>query len=148
MKRSLMRLLFALSALLVLCQPTTPTVHAQEREREEFQALHGTWKVIRIEEGGKPADIPEGFVYIFSGRKVITKRADGSEEAEVRLGCAAFPKHMDIHWAPDRWDVTIYARCGDYMIQCGNRNVDNHPGEFASGTKEGGAYIIVLRKER
>jgi hypothetical protein len=33
------------------------------------------------------------------------------------------------------------------MIQCGNRNVKNHPGEFASGTKEGGAYMLVLKKE-
>jgi uncharacterized protein (TIGR03067 family) len=137
---------FVLAILLFLWPSILPAIQAQD-PAEEFKALHGTWKIIRFEEGGKQQERANA-VYIFSERRCIVK-VDGNTiaDAEVRLDTAAHPKHLDFHVDQNRWDVTIYARCGDFLFICGSRDVKNHPKEFASGTKEGGHYMQVLKKE-
>jgi uncharacterized protein (TIGR03067 family) len=139
---------FALATLLVPCQFVRPVAAQGPADREELKALHGTWKVIRNEEGGKQVD-KGNLVYIFTGNKVVIENnGKAISEPEVRLNAAAFPKQLDLHWDANRRDSTIYVRCGDYLIQCGNRDVDTHPREFASGTEKGGAYMLVFKKEK
>ena len=41
---------------------------------------------------------------------------------------------------------SIFARVGDLLVLCGNRDKDR-PTEFASGTEKGGEFFIVLKRE-
>jgi uncharacterized protein (TIGR03067 family) len=129
--------------------PALPEALAQDgarAEREELAALKGTWKCMRLEEGGKLVD--RKGTYTVDGHELTTDWDGSRGEARFHINASSEPKHLDIVFAQDRKDLTIYVRAGAYLIQCGNRDGKPRPTRFATGVEGGGEYLIVWKIER
>jgi uncharacterized protein (TIGR03067 family) len=120
-----------------------------EAVKKELAALQGTWKLVAIEEGGKDSPIKEE-TYSIIDKDVVRVKYKGkvTSEGTISLDPTKSPKHMDVRFDFGQTDVTIYLRVGDYLIQCGHRDGKTRPVEFASGTVKGGAYLVVLKREK
>jgi uncharacterized protein (TIGR03067 family) len=156
MNRWLLTTVCALGALMVPAPGwiAKPEVLGQEKNPhvEELAALQGTWKVLRFEEGGKRLDDGIKRTWVIDGHK-ITLMDNGKAilERKMKIDPTRNPKHLDMHAGEEHTDSAIYVRAGDYMIMCANRPcVDGkkRPTEFASGTEQGGVYLIVWKIER
>jgi uncharacterized protein (TIGR03067 family) len=123
-------------------------VTARDLAEEELAALQGTWVPLQYEEGGRKIQGTFNCTHLIKGDKV-TVRVNGETIAEgkVVLDPTTSPKHLDFHFPSGRTDLMIYVRAGDYVIYCGNRG-GKRPLAFASGTANGGAYLLVWKIER
>jgi uncharacterized protein (TIGR03067 family) len=120
-----------------------------ERDKKELAALQGTWKLIFHEEEGKEVSDDAGQLYTIEQQKITVKR--GNEvvvEGDLKLDASANPPHLDWAYTSGTNELTIYIRAGNLLIQCGHRDGKTRPKEFASGTADGGAYLIVLKREK
>jgi uncharacterized protein (TIGR03067 family) len=151
MKRS--RLVLVCVALLISVLWSVPGALTQEKEQEkekELAALQGTWRLESYEEGGKVVAIQDTVLYVIDKDKWTTK-SNGEVKSEgtiIGLYPARSPKHLDIRPTTVQTELTIYIRVGDYLIQCGHRDGKTRPSEFATGTANGGEYLIVLKRQK
>jgi uncharacterized protein (TIGR03067 family) len=160
MKRFLINVSLVLAALCCLEPPwpaVRPAASAQEKidkaeaVKKELAALQGTWKLVTHEEGGKDVPYAEGEAprYIFDKDKLTFKVKDEViAEGPIDLDPTRSPKHMELRLTSGQTDLTIYIRVGDYLIQCGHRDGKTRPSEFATGTPNGGAYLVILKREK
>jgi uncharacterized protein (TIGR03067 family) len=156
LKVGLVLVLVAIVCLTVPWQSGSPVALAQEKidkaeaANKELVALQGTWKLMTHEEDGK--DVPYGEdvqLYIVEKDKITVKRkGDVIAERPIELDATRSPKHLDFQRTGGQTELTIYIRVGDYFIQCGRRDGKTRPSEFATGTANGGEYLIVLKREK
>jgi len=119
-------------------------------EDKELSALQGTWTPLQYEERGQTIEGDGRHVlrHIFQGSKVIV-RLDGETVAEGKIVVDATqnPKHLDLQFPSGQSHSLIYVRAGDYIIYSGNRNA-TRPIEFATGTANGGEYLMAWKIEK
>ena len=141
---------------LVVPRPSArPVASAQEKidkaeaVKKELAALKGTWKLITHVEGGRVVDYDTPQLYTFADDKLTVKRGDQViAEGPIDLDPTKAPKHLDFRLTSGQTDLTIYIREGDHLIQCGCRDGKTRPSDFATGTANGGEYLIVLKREK
>jgi uncharacterized protein (TIGR03067 family) len=124
---------------------------AQEKDQEkELAALQGTWRLESYEENGKVVAIQDTVLYVIDKDKWTTKSNGEVKSEGTIIGPypARSPKHLDVQQATGQTELTIYIRVGDHLIQCGHRDGKTRPSEFATGTPNGGAYLIVLKRQK
>ena len=133
----------------------SPVASAQEKAgkaeavKQELAALQGTWKWLNFEQGGKDAPIVVETFYVFQNDRLIVKNKDKTVlQGTVSLDPTTSPRQLDVQFDSGQTDVTIYIRVGEYLIQCGHRDGKTRPTEFASGTPKGGAYLIVMKRQK
>jgi uncharacterized protein (TIGR03067 family) len=127
---------------------TQEKIDKAEAVKNELAALQGSWKLMTYEEDGKEVkDV--GNPYTIEKDKLTVKR-DGEVTAEgpLELDPTRSPKHLDFQRTGGQTEMTIYVRVGDYLILCGRRDGKTRPSEFATGTANGGEYLIVLKREK
>ncbi len=78
----------------------------------------------------------------------VKRKDEVIAEGPITLDTKTSPKQLDFRLTSGQTDLTIYIRVGDYLIQCGHRDGKTRPSEFATGTSKGGAYLIVLKREK
>ena len=124
----------------VLAQVTT--------QEKELAALQGTWVPLHYEERGEKGQA-EFTRHIIKGDKV-TVQVNGETVAEgkVVLDPTNNPKHLDLQLTSGQTHLIIYVRAGEHIIYCGNRDGKTRPSEFASGTANGGEYLMAWKIER
>jgi uncharacterized protein (TIGR03067 family) len=132
-------------------QKSPPSPAEQEKAaaaKSEFEGLQGTWKLLSHEERGKllPHDDTQ---FVTIARDQITWKRQGQviEDGQIDLNADQTPKQLDFEFASGRSDEAIYFRKGDYLILCGRRNQTTRPSAFATGTANGGEYLVVLKRE-
>jgi uncharacterized protein (TIGR03067 family) len=120
----------------------------EDLEKKERALLQGTWKVLVYEEKGEE-QAAENREYVFAQDK-ITFNVNGAVSAEgtFDLDATKSPRQLDYKLTSGQVDVTIYVVVGNYLIWCGNRDGKTRPGEFTSGTDKGGAYLMVLKRQK
>ena len=141
---------------LLMPWPTArPVASAQEKidkaeaVKKELVALKGTWKLITHVEGGRVVEYDDPQLYTFADDKLTVKRSDQViAEGPLDLDPTKAPKHLDFRLTSGQTDLTIYIREGDHLIQCGCRDGKTRPSDFATGTANGGEYLIVLKREK
>ncbi len=130
--------------------PLAPPARGQEREKErkkELAALQGTWKCVRFELNGKVLD--QKGTYVVDGHKMTWEWNNGpSGKCTIAIDPSRGPAHLDIRNPSRGTDLSIYARAGDYLIQCGNYNGRARPTRFATGVPGGGEYLVVWKITR
>jgi uncharacterized protein (TIGR03067 family) len=121
-----------------------------EAVKKELDALQGTWKLMTHEEDGKEVDYGDDIqLYTFGKDKLTVKRKDTViAEGPIELDPTRSPRHLDFQRTDGQTELTIYIRVGDYLIQCGRRDGKTRPTEFATATANGGAYLIVLKRQK
>jgi len=121
----------------------------EEAREKELAALQGTWVPLQYEEGGKKAEGEISTRHIIQGDR-LTIQVDGRKQDEGRLVIDATknPKQLYLHLGSGPTHAIIYVRAGNYVIYCGNRHQEPLPTEFASGTANGGEYLIAWKIER
>jgi uncharacterized protein (TIGR03067 family) len=120
-----------------------------ETQKKELAALQGTWKLIHHEEDGKEVPYEDAQLYTIEEQKITVKKKDEViVEGDLKLDASTSPMQLDFQFTSGQTDLTIYVRAGGYLIQCGHRDGKTRPKEFATGTGEGGAYVIVLKRQK
>ncbi len=120
-----------------------------EANKKELAALQGTWKLVFHEEEGKEVAYDTPQLYTINDQKITVKRnGEVLVEGDLKLNATAKPMHLDFEFTSGQTDLTIFTRVGGYLIQCGRRDGKTRPKEFASGTDDGGPYVIVLKREK
>ena len=118
----------------------------EKADKKELAALQGTWKCLRIEEGGKLVETKG--THMIDGHKLTFNWSGDTGKGRMSINASMEPKHLDIEFESGQTDVTIYVRSGDYVIQCGNRDGKTRPTKFATGVEGGGDYRIVWKIQR
>jgi uncharacterized protein (TIGR03067 family) len=130
--------------------PLAPAVRGQEREKErkkELAALQGTWKCLRFELDGKILD--QKGTYIIDGHKMTWQWNNGSSgKCKITIDPSRGPAHLDVRHPSGQTELGIYARAGDYLVQCGNYDGKPRPTRFATGVPGGGQYLVVWKFAR
>lgn len=121
-----------------------------EAAKKELEALQGTWKLMTHEEEGKIVAYGDDVhLYTIEKDKMTVKRkGEVIAEGSIDLDPKKSPRHLDVRLTSGQTDLTIYIRVGDYLIQCGSRDGKTRPSDFATGTAKGGAYLLVLKREK
>lgn len=147
--------LIGVCCLVVPWPSPRPVASAQERidkaeaVKNELVALKGTWKLISHVEGGRVVEYDDPQLYTFADDKVTIKRSGQViAEGPIDLDPAKTPKHLNLRLTSGQTDLTIYIREGEHLIQCACRDGKTRPSEFATGTANGGEYLIVLKREK
>jgi uncharacterized protein (TIGR03067 family) len=156
-RRYFLPLLFLLlsgGATLVMAANIVINLHEKwqnkaEAGKKEIAELQGTWKLQAHEEQGIVVPPDDTQLVTITGDKISWKRkGEVIEEGTIELDATRSPKHLNYQFNSGRSDPTIYIRVGDYFVQCGRRNGKTRPSEFATGTANGGEYLIVLKREK
>jgi len=133
--------------------PRFPPIDKTAAIEKELEALQGTWKLMTHEENGKLRNLKPTQLYTFEkDNMTITVGGGVTSQGSIELDPTTSPKRLDFtrtwdHIDATRIDLTIYVRVGDYIIKCGHRDGKTRPTEFATGTKNGGAFLIVLQRQ-
>jgi uncharacterized protein (TIGR03067 family) len=106
---------------------------------------------VSYEESGK--DVPDGedvHLDTVEKDKLTVERNGGVyAEGQIELDPTKSPKQLDFRRTDGRQtELTIYIRVGDLLIQCGHRDGKPRPTELATATAKGGAYLIVLQRQK
>jgi uncharacterized protein (TIGR03067 family) len=131
-----------------------PVASAQEKldkaeaAKKELAALQGTWKMVAYEEDGKEVPAEDRLYIIDKDKMTFKQNGEVAAEGTLELDATRTPKHLDYRITSGQTDLIIYTRVGDYLIQCGRRDGKTRPSEFATGTANGGAYLIVLQRQK
>ena len=152
---SLSILLSAVACLTVPGSAANPPASAPERKdkaavaQKELAALEGTWRVVTHEENGREYSYGDNFqLYVIEKDTFTVRKREGVlAEGTIELDATRSPKQLDFRLTTGQTDVIIDIRVGDYWIQCGNRDGKTRPTQFATGTPDGGAYLLVLKRE-
>ena len=119
-----------------------------EAADKELATLQGTWKLQTHEEQGTVLAPDDSQVVTIADDKITWRRTGAViEEGRIELEATRSPKHLNYQFNSGRNDQTIYIRVGDYLIQCGRRDRKTRPSEFATGTANGGEYLIILKRQ-
>ena len=104
---------------------------------------------LQYEEGGKKVAGDLTTRHIISGDKV-TIQVDGrtQDEGRVVIDPTQNPKQLYLHLNSGPTHALIYVRVGNHVICCGNRRQEPLPREFASGTANGGEYLMAGKIEK
>jgi uncharacterized protein (TIGR03067 family) len=94
------------------------------------------------------ADAEVRFYVIDKDKMTFKKKDEVIAEGPIELDPTRSPKHMDYRLTSGQTDLIVYIRTGDYLIKCGRRDGKTRPSEFATGTANGGEYLIVLKREK
>jgi uncharacterized protein (TIGR03067 family) len=115
--------------------------------QKELAALQGTWNLLTCIKHGKETFAHKTGQLVFDQGKVAYKQNGATHlEGKVELDPTANPRRLDQYFG-GRTDLTIYVRVGDYLIQCGNVDSETRPTEFVSGSKKGGVYLNLWKRE-
>ncbi len=125
-------------------------VDKAEAAKKELDELQGDWKLMTHQEDGKLVDYDgDKQIYTIEKDKMIVKRnGDVFGEGPIEIDATRSPKQMDYRLNSGQVDLIIFIRVGDYLIQCGHRDGKTRPSEFATNTSNGGAYLIVLQRQK
>jgi uncharacterized protein (TIGR03067 family) len=125
-------------------------VDKAEAAKKELAELQGDWKLMTHEEDGKIVDYGgDTQIYTIAKDQMIVKRkGDVIAEGPIELDATRSLKQMDYRLNSGQVDLIIFIRVGDYLIQCGHRDGKTRPSEFATNTSNGGAYLIVLQRQK
>ena len=159
MNHSKIKVSLALSAvfcLTILLPAADSLVPVSERDdiaeaaQKELAALQGTWRIMTHEENGLDYSYGDNFqLYVVEKNKFTVRKREGVlGEGTIAMDVTKSPKQLDFRFTTGQTDVIIYIRVGDYWIQCGNRDGKTRPAEFATGTPNGGACLLVLKREK
>lgn len=120
-----------------------------ECQKTELAALQGTWVPVQYEESGGAVPGDFNFRQIIKGDRVFFM-VKGALKAQgrVTVDATSRPAHLDFEFTSRQTDLMIYARVGDQLICCGNRNGAKRPSEFKSGTADGGEYLMAWKIEK
>lgn len=119
----------------------------RELVEQELAEIQGTWVPLYYEAKGQ--SVPVNFKQIIQGDKVtFYMNGEMKAEGKVVLDATKNPRHLDFQFSSGQTDLIIYARAGDYVIYCGNRDGQTRPSEFASDTVKGGEYLQVWKIEK
>jgi uncharacterized protein (TIGR03067 family) len=120
-----------------------------ELVKKELAALQGTWNLVACELDGKEtSEFKKGQLIIEKDKVTYKQNGETLFEGKVELDPTTNPKQLDQYFTSGRTDLTIYVRVGDYLIQCGNHDGKTRPTEFVSGSKKGGVYLNVWKREK
>jgi uncharacterized protein (TIGR03067 family) len=125
-------------------------VDKAEAAKKELDDLQGSWKLICHEEDGKVVDYGgDTQIYKYEKGNLTVKRNENLvAEGTIELDATRSPKQMDYRINNGQIDPIIYFRVGEFMIQCDHRDGKTRPTEFATNTPNGGAYLIVLQRQK
>jgi uncharacterized protein (TIGR03067 family) len=140
--------------------PTPATASAQEKidkaeaVKKELAALQGTWRFVSLEDKGKDKTVKDdGRVWVID-KDQMSFKLDKNDKNAVSWGTLEIDptkrlKCLDYRMTTrDQTDLMIYIRAGDYLIVCYSSGGKTRASEFASGTPDGGDYLLVLKREK
>lgn len=144
---------FCLALLWQLAQASGASLKKDDKAeaaKRELDELQGTWKILTHEENGREYSYGDNYqLYTIEKNKItVTKREGVLCEGTIEIDATKSPKQLDVKLTSGQTDLLIYFRVNDYWIQCGHRDGETRPTEFASGTPKGGAYLLILKREK
>jgi uncharacterized protein (TIGR03067 family) len=120
--------------------------------KKELKRFEGTWKVLKLEEGGDPApaDEVQKTELIFAGDKITVKGPKGDEEARFTVDPSKKPAHIDIRPSKGQKLVQgIYKFEKDQLILCFTMAKDAmRPTTFASSQKPRTTLAVLQRAKK
>lgn len=119
----------------------------QEMAKKELKKLEGTWTFIYYDDNGQEGALNKQ-QYVISNETITYSRRGYSVEGTLEIDPSTTPRHFDCKFKSGQTDLAIYTLAGDYLIICGHRDGETRPSEFVAGTEKGGAYVLVLRREK
>ena len=134
-----------------------PDERRGERERErdrarEYEALEGTWRIIRYEQDGKLVDDGAKRAWIVKEHRWShQENGETSPECRLEIEPSGDTRRLDV-WEGDVHTISAnYVRAGEYVILCANRldqGAKGRPERFETGTPEGGAFLLVCKIQK
>jgi uncharacterized protein (TIGR03067 family) len=139
--------LFALT--LVASLVCLGAVSQARQEKNDKEAIKGTWTVTKAEENGKAQDELNKAKFTFKDDKLTLKLPMEKDPVELtfKLDSGKMPKSIDIQ-PTDSKDpaVGIYELKGDTLKLCVMDPGGKRPGEFKAGSK--GIVLIELSRDK
>jgi RNA polymerase sigma factor (sigma-70 family) len=124
----------------------------KKADKEDKDAILGTWKVVSVEVEGKEPDDEVGkalkdATLVITKDKIVWKIGDAEREATYKLDPTTKPKAIDT-FQDGHVNEGIYALDGDTLKVCGPCNVEGKGRPTELATKEGsGTMLLVLKRE-
>jgi uncharacterized protein (TIGR03067 family) len=141
---------FGITAVLVAALVAAGTVGAGDAAKEELKRLQGTWKVLKMQQDGKPApaEMVEKTQVVFTGDKVtVTISGERDEVATITVDPSKNPATVDICPEKEKGVIKgIYKLVKNQLTVCFAKDPKRpRPKEFSS-TEEAGTGLIVLER--
>ena len=114
----------------------------EAKEVSPTASLQGTWNFAFYKEKGVVQEAGTK-QFVFDGEKLLFC-AGGQTRVETTIEVK--DGTLDQKFKDGQVYRSIFARVGDLLIVCGNRDKER-PTEFAGGTENGGEFLIVLEKQ-
>ena len=81
------------------------------------------------------------------GEGGVQAKGETFAEGDLAVAPEKSPKHLTFRFpAKEQTDVMIYLRIGDTLMLCGHRDSKTRPGQFETGTKQGGEFLTVWER--
>lgn len=131
-------------------------VSAADDPKTDLNRLQGSWKVVSIEQDGKPSTAPEKAKWVFSGDDLVIEIVGRTKsKCRIHLGPNSRPKAINRHFTTAIEDDLIlctqrgiYRLDGEMLWICFGETENDRPTEFASKPGSRTTLVKLMRAGR